>query len=69
MPRFPTLQKSCREASRMKRPVSPNMRLTWSRKCWQPPESFFERYSWMTAKSTNFKDLNFAFQSLLQGYG
>jgi len=33
------------------------------------PESFFERHSWMTAKSTDFKDLNFSFQSLLQGYG
>lgn len=30
---------------------------------------FFERHSWELAKSTGFSELNFAFQSLLQGYG
>jgi hypothetical protein len=52
----------------MKRPVSLDTRLDRENVDGQLG-FFFEKHSWMTAKSTDFQDLNFAFQSLLQGYG
>jgi hypothetical protein len=67
--RCPISRKGWRVTSWIKRPVGTRRRAVDVANVDSQPEHFFERHSWEMAKSTEFRELNFAFQSLLQGYG